>query len=282
MPDIPSRVETILESMLGYPVQVPIPESRVEELLILLKEAIEGGGGGGVSDYNDLTSKPSINNVTLQGNKTLADIGIVNPIIIKGRVNTTLDLPSNAEPGWLYFVGLSTDTELKEYVYTTDNRWEFIGYNTFSIDSDLSNSSVNPVQNKVISKALNDKQNAKISNTITASVGSTYDLNNLITIDSYEIKSASVPYIRNLPSGWTGDGRIDVIEMPGDTRRQILRSVSSDTSEYVRNSYINGSSEYTWSNWSLGSASDILKPMSESEYEALATKDKPLYFIYDE
>lgn len=34
------------------------------------------GGGGGTSDYSDLTNKPSINNVTLTGNKSLADLGI--------------------------------------------------------------------------------------------------------------------------------------------------------------------------------------------------------------
>ena len=35
-----------------------------------------GGGGGGVSDYNDLTSKPKINNVTLTGNKSSSDLGL--------------------------------------------------------------------------------------------------------------------------------------------------------------------------------------------------------------
>lgn len=34
------------------------------------------GGGSGVSDYNELTSQPSINNITLTGNKTLSDLGI--------------------------------------------------------------------------------------------------------------------------------------------------------------------------------------------------------------
>ena len=33
------------------------------------------GGGGGTTDYADLTNKPSINNVTLSGNKTSADLG---------------------------------------------------------------------------------------------------------------------------------------------------------------------------------------------------------------
>lgn len=35
-----------------------------------------GGGGGGTSDYSDLTNKPKINNVELNGNKTLNDLGI--------------------------------------------------------------------------------------------------------------------------------------------------------------------------------------------------------------
>lgn len=35
------------------------------------------GGGGGTSDYNDLDNKPSINNVTLSGNKTSHDLGLM-------------------------------------------------------------------------------------------------------------------------------------------------------------------------------------------------------------
>lgn len=39
--------------------------------------AVGGGGGtGGTSDYNVLLNKPSINGVTLSGNKTLDDIGV--------------------------------------------------------------------------------------------------------------------------------------------------------------------------------------------------------------
>ncbi|MBP5431069.1 hypothetical protein [Ruminococcus sp.] len=34
-----------------------------------------GGGGGGTSDYSQLSNKPKINNVELDGNKSLADIG---------------------------------------------------------------------------------------------------------------------------------------------------------------------------------------------------------------
>lgn len=35
-----------------------------------------GGGGGGTDDYNALRNRPSINNVMLAGNKTLAQLGI--------------------------------------------------------------------------------------------------------------------------------------------------------------------------------------------------------------
>ena len=42
-------------------------------------EFTEGGGGGGTGDYTDLTNKPKINNVTLSGNKTAADLGLVKP-----------------------------------------------------------------------------------------------------------------------------------------------------------------------------------------------------------
>lgn len=60
----------------------------------------------GITDYDDLTDKPSINNVTLAGNKSLADLGIVIPAIQYGYtsigavtggtykdVNVTFDSP---------------------------------------------------------------------------------------------------------------------------------------------------------------------------------------------
>lgn len=36
-------------------------------------------GSGGTSDYTDLTNKPSINSVTLTGNKTASDLGLLTP-----------------------------------------------------------------------------------------------------------------------------------------------------------------------------------------------------------
>lgn len=37
---------------------------------------VSGGGGGGTTNYNSLSNKPRVNNVTLQGNKTLSDLGV--------------------------------------------------------------------------------------------------------------------------------------------------------------------------------------------------------------
>ena len=42
----------------------------------LALKAISQGGSGGTSDYSQLTNKPSINSVTLSGNKSLSDLGI--------------------------------------------------------------------------------------------------------------------------------------------------------------------------------------------------------------
>jgi hypothetical protein len=116
-----------------------------------------------------LSNKPSINGVTLSGDKSLADIGLVNPLIIKGRVDSESELPSNAQAGWVYFVGLTTDEELDEYVYTADGEWELLGTSHIVVDSALSTTSENPVQNKVVTAALNDKVDLSILTPISES-----------------------------------------------------------------------------------------------------------------
>lgn len=43
---------------------------------ILVEGSIPGGSTGGTSNYNLLLNKPSINNITLQGNLTSAQLGL--------------------------------------------------------------------------------------------------------------------------------------------------------------------------------------------------------------
>jgi hypothetical protein len=156
MPEIPGRDEQILTAIINGTEYDKVPQSRIEYLLLQLKDVIEGGGG--VSDYAELSNKPQINSVTLVGNKTLSDLGIVNPMMLMGRVDTVADLSNVQDPqtGWLYLVGLISDTQKAEYVYTAQNTWELMGYNTIVIDSSLSTTSENPVQNKVITAAIGD------------------------------------------------------------------------------------------------------------------------------
>lgn len=117
MPEIPGRDEQILQSIIDGTEYNKKPKSRIEALLLELKEVIEEGGG--VSDYEALENLPQINSVTLIGNKSLSDLGLANPMVIKGRVNTVADLDNiqNPQAGWVYFVGLSGATDLAEYVY---------------------------------------------------------------------------------------------------------------------------------------------------------------------
>lgn len=49
----------------------------VHDLLIAGRMTGGSGGGGGTSDYNDLMNKPQINGVTIAGNKSTSDLGII-------------------------------------------------------------------------------------------------------------------------------------------------------------------------------------------------------------
>lgn len=73
-----SRAEDIIQSILDNTEYDEEARSRIEYLLIELKNAIEGGGGGGsVTSYLPLTEKPKIDNHTLQaGNNTSSDLGL--------------------------------------------------------------------------------------------------------------------------------------------------------------------------------------------------------------
>lgn len=74
-----SRAEEILIATIDGNEYDKLPQSRLEELLLELKETIEaGGGGGGTTNYNLLSNLPKVNYITLEGNKTGADLGLVD------------------------------------------------------------------------------------------------------------------------------------------------------------------------------------------------------------
>lgn len=58
-----------------------------------------------------------------------------NVQVLRGRVDTVDDLPSNPKVGDMYLVGLPTDTDLTEYVWTDEEKWEPLG-NVNSVNLD--------------------------------------------------------------------------------------------------------------------------------------------------
>lgn len=77
-----SRSEKILAATINGEEYNQPPQSRIEQLLIELKAAVEeGGGGGGTTNYNALSNKPLINGHELIGNQTSSDLEIdVEPL----------------------------------------------------------------------------------------------------------------------------------------------------------------------------------------------------------
>ena len=123
-----SRIEHILRYGLGEVSTLPPNLSRVEELLVRLIQS-------GISPDTKIVS-------------------------IGGRVDTVNELPETADEGTLYFVGYASDTNKAEYVMTSSGDWELLGFNNLVIDSSMSSTSLNPVENRVIYVALGNKVDA--------------------------------------------------------------------------------------------------------------------------
>lgn len=206
--------------------------------------------GGGTSDYNDLENKPKINNVVLEGNLTLNDLGIIIPdlknYITEDALNTALleyakksDIPSiegllsEVKAQELYqpkgnyalksdipdtsgfITETQVDTKLENYAQTSDipdtsglaskdelnaaisnqkfktingqeitgeGNIEIQGGGSVTVDDALSETSVNPVQNKVITEKINamnellaQLDEKVFPTTLSVSGGGTYD-----------------------------------------------------------------------------------------------------------
>lgn len=61
---------------------------------------LNNSGGGGTSDYDDLTDKPQINSVTLSGNKSGDDLGIMDAPSTSGTNGQVLTADGQGNYGW--------------------------------------------------------------------------------------------------------------------------------------------------------------------------------------
>lgn len=147
-------MSSILKELNGLArsVGAPVDGTNISEQV----EKLKGHMTGDTIPYANVTGKPKINNVTVDGNLSWEDLGLANPMHIAGSVATVADLANieNPQPGDVYLVGPS-DGIKDEYCYTDAGTWEFIGDRVVVVDSALSESSENPVQNKVVSVPLN-------------------------------------------------------------------------------------------------------------------------------
>lgn len=135
------------------------------------------GGGGGSSDYTDLTNKPKINNVELNGNKSLNDLGI-QPIGNYLTEETDPTVPS--------YVKNITQANITSW----NNKSDFSGnYN------DLTNKPTIPVVPTNVSAFTNDVgyltqhqdiigklDVSKVKNTMSTTAGDVYDVRYINTM----------------------------------------------------------------------------------------------------
>ena len=182
-----SRNEAILQNMLGANNEIGEPQSRIEALLIQILETGGGGGGGGTTNYNLLQNKPQIGGVTLQGDKSLADLGIMevddhlSPTSENAVQNKLVTLALNDKLGIVstmpaadasyhgkqrLYIGSTTEYYTKGMIYEcqtvagvtpTAYHWVQISASQIIVDDELSTTSEHPVQNKIVTLALNDK-----------------------------------------------------------------------------------------------------------------------------
>jgi hypothetical protein len=82
----------------------------------------------------------------------------------------------------MYFVGPSGAEEYSEYIYLDSGRWEYLGTSMIDIDTALSPSSTNPVQNKAVTAAINQINDsaAAMNTAIQANADAIEDLNDTI------------------------------------------------------------------------------------------------------
>ena len=130
---------------------------------VTLPYVSDGGGGAGTTDYTQLENKPQINSIELTGNKTLNDLGIQ----AKGNYATTADIPTKTseltnDSGFITSVPVASSTVSGTVKVgsrlSINNGILSADIQKIDVDSALSSTSVNPVQNKVINNALAGKQ----------------------------------------------------------------------------------------------------------------------------
>jgi hypothetical protein len=82
-----TRKEQYFAKIAGQAVEIPAEPITREEAYLDEIAKNGSGGGGGTTNYNSLSNKPQIAGTELQGNKSLADLGIASEEDLAGKQN---------------------------------------------------------------------------------------------------------------------------------------------------------------------------------------------------
>lgn len=81
-----------------------------------------GGGGGGTTNYNDLSNKPTLGGVTLQGSVTLAQVGAATTTRVNSLATDVAEAVSKAEAATTKATEATTDmADVKNDIQTINN-----------------------------------------------------------------------------------------------------------------------------------------------------------------
>ena len=142
-------------------------------------------GGGGTGNYEQLNNLPSINGTTIIGALSLADIGAASIAALNNKVDkvdgkglSTNDF-TNAYKTKLDGIATGAEVNVQSDWNVTDTTSDAYIKNkpNWTIDSALSTTSENPVQNKVITNSLNTKlEGVSVNGTAVTPVNHVVDL----------------------------------------------------------------------------------------------------------
>lgn len=173
-----SRSEEILYDTIHSLEYTERPQSRIEELLLELKAVIEAGSG--TSDYDDLENKPSINNVELSGDKSLADLGAASEGAVAAKANQS-DIAPAFSDAIAYIAGDVVYYEGSLYRFTADHAagaWDSADVEPVTVDDlvdglkpvdSITDGNMSPVTSNAVADALKQE-----TVTITKESGDTY------------------------------------------------------------------------------------------------------------